>query len=194
MKPIILLLFFSINLCCFQKMNAQSFEAGFIIGSNFAELEGNGITDYMGWNTGIFGSYHLNRSFQLTTEILYSQNGEYVLPSYYPAADYGPIRLHYLEIPLHIDYRISVFKKEKFQDWMFSLGIAYVNLLDHYAENSEGTNLTNFIEYQDRDNILMQAGTNFFFTKKIALNLRASLPVDHRYLGWTLAGRLQFYI
>ena len=85
----------------------QRFSLDLVAGLNFSELEGNSITDYFGINAGLIGSARLKKKTQLSLELLYSQNGEYILPTSFPTIEYGTIRLNYLEIPLHIDWFLS---------------------------------------------------------------------------------------
>jgi hypothetical protein len=159
-------------------------------GLNFSQLEGEGVTDYYGLNAGVVGSVKISKNFQISTELLFSQNGEYILPLYYPPADYGKIRLNYLEIPIHTDWLFSIFRKEAFQDFYLQSGFAYVRLINYYGEDIFENDLSERVVYDKRDGILTQIGICYFFTEDIGLNLRASLPVRLNGLGWTLSSRL----
>lgn len=181
--------FFIFSLVSAKSQNTR-FNAGIIAGLNFSELEGNGITDYFGLNTGLIGTARIAKHAQIGIEFLFSQNGEYVLPSFYPQIQYGQIRLNHIEIPVHIDWLIGVFQKEKFYDWNLNIGVAYTRLIGYTAKNMEGMEVTNQIVYQNREAFLLQAGTTYNFTKKIALNLKASLPVRIDGLSWTLGARM----
>lgn len=168
------------------------FNAGVVAGLNFAELEGDGITDYFGFNGGLVGTMKMTKHSQIGLELLYSQNGEYVLPAYYPALKYGQVQLHHIEIPLHIDWLIGVFQREKFYDWNLNLGVAYTRLLGYRALDIEKTEVTSQIIYNNREAFLLQAGTTYNFTHKFGLNLKASLPLRVDGLSWTLAARLTY--
>jgi len=170
------------------------FNAGFIAGLNFAELEGNGITDYFGLNAGIIGTARLTKHSQLGMEILFSQNGEYILPEYYPALQYGKVRLNHVEVPVHIDWLTGVFRRDKFYDWNLNIGIAYTRLVSYNIETIDEKNVNDQIVYENMDAILLQAGTTYYFTKKIGLNFKASLPIRIEGLNWTLAVRLIYMI
>lgn len=165
------------------------FSAGLIAGLNFSELEGNGITDYFGLNAGIIGTAKLSKHSQLGMEILFSQNGEYILPAYYPPLQYGQVWLNHLEIPLHIDVLIGVFEKENFYDWHLNLGLAYTRLLGYQVTTIGKNNVSDEIIYHNKEAVLLQAGTTYFFTKNIGLNLKSSLPIRVEGLNWTLAAR-----
>lgn len=178
------------------KLEGQSrrFQAGVIAGLNFAELEGDGITDYFGINSGLTGAMRLSRHSQLGMELLFSQNGEYILPSYYPPVAYGRLHLNHLEIPLHMDWLIGVFQREKFYDWNLHFGVAYTRLLGYRVRDIDNTEISSQIIYKDKDAWLLQAGTTYFFTSHIGLNLKASLPVQVDGLSWTLAARMVYMI
>lgn len=190
------LLFFSFSFLLFIYIDAQDsrFNAGFIAGLNFAALEGNGTTNYIGLNTGIIGTAKITRHSQLGMEILFSQNGEYILPKFYPALQYGQVWLNHVEVPVHIDWHIGVFQKDKFYDWNLNIGLAYTRLLSYNIETIDKVNINDKIIYANKDAILLQAGTTYNFTKKMGINFKASLPVRIKGLSWTLAARLIYMI
>ena len=190
------LLFFSFSFLLFIYSDAQDsrFNAGFVAGLNFAALEGNGTTNYIGLNTGIIGTAKITRHSQLGMEILFSQNGEYILPKYYPALQYGQVWLNHVEVPVHIDWLIGVFQKDKFYDWNLNIGLAYTRLLSYNIETIDKVNVNDKIIYANKDAILLQAGTTYNFTKKLGLNFKASLPIRIEGLSWTLAARLCYMI
>jgi hypothetical protein len=190
------LLFFSFSFLLFIYIDAQDsrFNAGFIAGLNFAALEGNGTTNYIGLNTGIIGTAKITRHSQLGMEILFSQNGEYILPKFYPALQYGQVWLNHVEVPVHIDWLIGVFQKDKFYDWNLNIGLAYTRLLSYNIETIDKVNINDKIIYANKDAILLQAGTTYNFTKKMGINFKASLPIRINGLSWTLAARLIYMI
>lgn len=186
-------LFFALVLSRLPAQNSR-FGAGIVAGLNFAELEGNGITDYFGLNAGLIGTARISRHAQVGMEILFSQNGEYILPESYPYVQYGQVQLNHLEIPLHIDWLIGVFKREDFYDWNLNLGVAYTRLFSHQAEDINNQDVSNQIVYGKRDAFLLQAGTTYHFTKRLGLNLKTSLPIRVEGLNWTLAARMVYLI
>ena len=190
------LLFFSFSFLLFIYIDAQDsrFNAGFVAGLNFAALEGNGTTNYIGLNTGIIGTAKITRHSQLGMEILFSQNGEYILPKFYPALQYGQVWLNHVEVPVHIDWLIGVFQKDKFYDWNLNIGLAYTRLLSYNIETIDKVNINDKIIYANKDAILLQAGTTYNFTKKMGINFKASLPIRINGLSWTLAARLIYMI
>jgi hypothetical protein len=170
------------------------FNAGIIAGLNFAELEGNEITDYFGFNAGLLGTARLSDRHQVGMELLFSQNGEYVLPEYYPRITYGQVRLNHIELPVHIDWLIRSFKRGNFYDWNLNIGLAYTRLLSYAAENVDQMDVTDQIRYGKKEAFLIQAGTTYHFTNKIGLNLKATLPIRKEGLSWTLAARIIYML
>jgi Outer membrane protein beta-barrel domain len=172
------------------KSQNSRFNVGIVAGLNFAELEGQDITDYFGLNAGLIGTARIAKHAQIGVEFLFSQNGEYVLPSFYPQVQYGQVWLNHIEIPVHIDWLIGVFQREKFYDWNLNIGVAYTRLIGFTANNIDGMDITSQIKYINKEAYLLQAGTIYHFTKKIALNLKASLPIRIDGLSWTLGARV----
>lgn len=185
------ILYFSISFCFGQK---QRFNAGFVLGLNFSELEGKDITDYYGLNTGLIANARLAKHTQISAELLFSQNGEYILPECYPAYEYGKIRLNHIEIPFHIDWLIGVFEREKFYDWHINLGFAYTRLLSYKVEDIGKNDVSNQIDYLNKEALLFQIGSSYYFNSRFGFSFKASLPLRVDGLSWTLAARMVYMI
>ncbi len=170
------------------------FKAGVVAGLNFSELTGKTSTDYYGLNVGILGTARLSKHTQAGLEFLFSQNGEYILPEFYPELEYGTIWLNHIEIPFHLDWLIGVFEKDQFYDWNLNIGVAYTKLIGYRVEDLNKVDVTDQIIYKNKEAYLLQAGTTYHFTKNIGLNLKASLPIRIDGLSWTLAGRLVYLL
>lgn len=177
---------------CFAQ--SSRFKTGVVAGLNFSELEGDEITDYPGLNAGLIGTARLSKHTQLGMEILFSQNGEYILPKSYPALQYGQIWLNHIEVPIHFDWLIGVFQRDKFYHWNLNIGVAYTRLLSYQIETSDKIKINDQIVYENKDALLLQFGTNYNFTKHIGLNLKATLPIRIEDLNWTLAARIVYMI
>lgn len=166
------------------------FNAGIILGLNFAELEGDGVTDYFGLNTGLIATARLSGKWQVGVEFLFSQNGEYILPEFYPPVRYGNIWLNHLEVPVHIDYLIDFLPGNDRQDLNINLGIAYTRLFGYRAEDALGNEVSDQIVYDGKEAFLLQPGMIYYFTDRLGLNLKATLPTSEARLDWTLAARM----
>lgn len=179
-----------------QPLKAQNkiFHLGIPLGLNFSELEGNEITDYYGLNTGIMGIAKFSKHGQLGMEMLFSQNGEYILPKYYPPLEYGKVRLNHIEVPLHVDWLIGVFQREKFYDLNLNIGIAYTRIFSYHIEDLDKNDVSSQIIYENKEAMLLQAGMFYRFTEHVGMNLKASLPIRIDGLSWTLCARMIYYI
>lgn len=193
-KSVLFIVFIFIIITQSSSAQENRFQTGFVAGVNFAELEGEGLLDYFGLNTGIFATTKLSNRFQLGVELLFSQNGEYILPASYPAVDYGAIWLNHLEIPIHIDYLISIVKKEKNQLLNLNLGFAFAQLLSYSAEDANKNEITDQLIYEGKTAFQIQAGLIYQITPRIAFNLKSSFPISSNELDLTIATRVFYTI
>jgi len=166
----------------------QRFEVGMIAGLNFSALVGEELTDYAGINVGIMSIARLSKKYNIGIEFLFSQNGEYLIPEFYPKVEYSQLRLNHLEIPIHINRIVSTSKNGRQQTATFNLGIAYIHLLNYKAKDIEQKDISNQIIYNKRSALMPQAGMIYHFSKNLGLNLKATIPVNVE--DWTLAIRM----
>jgi len=186
--PFILLFLLISNLKAFAQK--EIFNLGAVVGINIASLP-NDECDYKGLNTGIFCNADINKHYDLRMEILFSQNGEYILPKHYPEIEYRKIRLNHVELPFHFDFYVNSFNSTKFlPDWSLEIGFAYTRLFSYYAEDRIGYDITDQIIYDYIDTFLFQFGTTVFFTKHFGYNIRFSKPIKNYMLDLTGALRL----
>jgi hypothetical protein len=138
------------------------------------------------------GRASLSNHFELGVEILYSQNGEYVLPDFYPQVRFGRVRLHHLEVPVYLSKTISLSREHDYADLRCGLGLAYARLLGFHAEDLYRNDLNPYIRYGNMEALLMQAHLTFQLNRHLGVNLKATLPVRRERLDWTLASRLVY--
>lgn len=193
------ILLFIVGLFFFQSSNSAQaqnkvFNLAIPLGLNFSELEGNEITDYYGLNTGIMGIAKFSKHGQLGLEMLFSQNGEYILPEYYPPLEYGKVRLNHIEIPLHVDWLIGVFQRDKFYDLNLNIGLAYTRIFSYHIEDLDKNDVSDQIIYENKEAMLLQVGMFYRFTEHLGMNLKASLPIRIDGLSWTLCARMIYYL
>lgn len=189
-------LFVYLALAFAERLSAQQrpFNAGLVGGLNFAELVGEGNSDYFGPNVGIIGTARFARHGQLAMEMLYSQNGEYILPEFYPALEYGNIALHHIEVPVHVDLLIGLLQHDAYYDWNLNVGMAYTQLVGYSVKDRVGNDVSDQVIYGNRRAILLQAGTTYHFTEHLGLNFKASLPIRVDGLSWTWAARMVYLL
>lgn len=173
----------------------DKFQIGILAGLNFSELEGESLGDYFGLNTGLKSTYRFSKNWQFSAEILYSENGEYILPDFYPEnVEYGKISLKHVEIPWHFDVLIDLFKKNDYVDWHLEFGFAYTKLLNYRAENQFGDRVDDQFVYGKKDAWQHQIGMTYFFSSRFGLNSRISIPLSFSGLTPTLSARLVYFI
>jgi hypothetical protein len=168
----------------------SSFNGGIVAGLNFSQLEGKEITDYYGLNVGVIVIAKLSKQSELGMELLFSQNGEYIMPEFYPELQYGKVWLNHIEVPVHFDYLINKLQKDGLYNWKINLGLAYTRLISYSAEDINKNDVSDQIIYHDKVAYLILAGTTFNFSKHIGLNLKATLPIRFDGLNWTLSARM----
>ncbi len=171
---------------------AQRFQLGIVGGINLSELAGEDISSNFGLNTGLKIKTTISEGWALSTELLYSQAGEYVIPVYYPSVSYGKIRLDYLEIPLSISRQF--YPKEDYYEKQFSLGISYVQLVNYQAADAFGIDVTPQIIWDRKTNLIGHLDISHFFNSQTALNFRAALGKNNDAWAWTLTFRGVYYI
>ena len=109
--------------------NPHIFYAGFVLGSNFTQIDGDNFAGYhkVGLNVGGIGYAQLRKHLALSYEILYSQKGSksditrYATDSNIVITKYD-IKLNYAEIPIMINY----FDSRKSH---FGIGLSYSQLV-----------------------------------------------------------------
>lgn len=166
---------------------AQRFQLGLIAGANLSELAGEDISSYVGLHTGLKVATNVAPRWDISTELLYSQAGEYVTPTAYPIIDYGKIHLNYLEIPLYMTF-LAYPKADYFQK-KFSFGLAYTQLLNHKVENFNGVDISDQVVWDKRQAIIGLLGVSHHFNKQMELNFRAALAKNELAWAWTLSFR-----
>jgi len=170
------------------QVNAQRFQAGFVGGFNLSELEGeDNISSFFGLNTGLVATAKIGEIWSLSTEFLFTKSADYLHPAYYPPADYGKVRLNYLEVPVYLS--ILTYKRDNYFQKHFSLGISYARLLAITAEDKTGNDLSNQIIWNNKSTLVGHLKVAHYFNPQVGVDFRASLTNKDAYWAWTLAFR-----
>ncbi len=146
----------------------KKFNAGIIAGLNASDLG-------VGWNAGIIGGFNATEYIHFSLELLFSQNGEYLVPDFYPNLNFTKLRFNYIEIPVGINYRVE--KKDEFsyrKGWLRA-GLTYTQLLDYQAFVND-VNVGSQIQLGKKNALLFNFGGAFFFQKNWGIDVRMSLP------------------
>lgn len=170
----------------------QRFNVGMVAGLNFSALVGEDLTDYAGLNIGIISTTHLSKKYQLGIEFLFSQNGEYLIPTFYPKVAYSQLRLNHLEIPIYINRLVTTSRNGTQQRATFNAGITYIHRLNHKAKNAEKKDISNQIIYDKKYAILPQVGMIYHISENLSFNLKATIPINVE--DWTVAVRMIYML
>ncbi len=166
------------------------FTGGVVGGLNFSSLTKESVWDYCGTNTGIRITADVGK-IDLGMELLYSVNGEYILPDYYPSIDWGKIRLTHIEIPVYALIPMPVYNKNFNQHWQLTIGGAFTQLLSYFGQDKQGIDQTSTVKYSRTHNFILQAGTFIYLTPKFGVNWRISVPVQ-QVLDVSMAFRVHY--
>lgn len=162
----------------------QRFRASLIGGFNMAQLDGDDLSGFnqIGLNTGAKVAAVLSDRWQLSLEMLFSQQGSHRTRDDLYFNQYDNIRLNFVETPVMIS----------FKDWKFhvSTGFSYARLISYRAESVIGEDLTDTETYRD-DLYFWIVGATYYFNDRWGLNVRWSRAlVDlETQEGKTLLGR-----
>lgn len=151
------------------QLSAQTFSAMLVGGVNLSQIDGDKLGGFnkLGFNTGARVSAKLSDRWSLSTEFLYSQQGASRVPTDDISSQYDKIRLNFVEVPLMIN----------FSDWkiLASAGVSYNRLINYEVINDVGSNITDVkSEDYNTDIASLVLGASYFFSEKVALNIRWS--------------------
>ena len=163
---------------------AQRFRASLIGGINLTQLDGDDLSGFnqLGVNAGAKVAAVLSDRWQLSLEMLFSQQGSHRAKDDVYATVYDNIRLNVVETPVMIS----------FQDWKFqvSTGMSYVRVINYRAISIIGEDLTDTETY--RDNLFFfNIGLTYYPQERWGINVRWSrslVDLEQRE-GQTLLGR-----
>lgn len=165
-------------------ISAQRFEASLIGGFNLAQLDGDDLSGFnkIGLNAGAKVAAVLSDRWQLSLEMLFSQQGSHRTRDDIYFSLYDNIRLNLVETPVMIS----------FKDWKFRVntGFSYGRLISFRAESPLGEDLTDTETY--RENLYFWiVGATYQFREQWGVNVRwsrALVDLEKRE-GKTLLGR-----
>lgn len=166
--------FILIFLLCFpaEKVSAQRFRGGVVAGINLSQIDGDRLGGFnqIGLNAGGRVAAILSERWQLSMELLFSQQGSNRTLNDDPGATYEKIRLNLVEVPVMIN----------FLEWKFhvSAGLSYGRIINFKAEDVYGEDVSDTQNY--RSNLLFAiVSATYYFTDQIGLNLGWSKSLNN---------------
>lgn len=179
-------------------LNAQMSKAYLALGGNLTddyltELGNSQVGTRLGLNIGPGVALKLQDRWEISVELLYSQNGNHLHLIQNPSVVVNKIKLHYVEVPLSLSYQFNVKKNEKANFYKQSVGggIAYAHLINHKITAFDGTNLNKAVRFNRENTLLFNVAATSHLNESIALNGKGTISI---FGGWTVALRLLFYI
>jgi|GEM_PF-415113 len=106
-------LFAVLLICTTNISHAQNFNAGFRLGGNFCQIDGDKMSGYnlLGLVGGVFVSYRFNKAWEGQFEMLYSQKGSQRVTTDSSANNIGGawdlFRIDYIEVPVMVNFILS---------------------------------------------------------------------------------------
>jgi len=158
-----LMLIGTANIC-----NGQYFNAGFRLGGNFCQIDGDNMSGYnlAGLVGGVFATYQFSNIWEGQFEMLYSQKGSERVTSDTSANNVNGIwdlfRIDYVEVPVMVNCILS--KKIKLSG---GLG-AGMMIGNHYVGKNNNVILNN-IDAVTKGELSGTIGLQYFFTPRISV-------------------------
>lgn len=169
----------------FQK---KRFNAGAVVGINSSALGGEGLDDFIGWNAGIYGIAQITKKIHLSTELLWSQNGDYLKAEFFPDLNYSKVSLNFIEVPVQLNFQLQ--QNEELNDrkgWL-RVGVSFASLINARVE-ANNIEVTKQIIWKKESSFLMNFGGTFFLNKNWGFDIRMSFPTHSKDLIPTFALR-----
>ncbi len=146
-------------------VQAQRFEGGLVGGFNLSQLDGDDLAGFnkIGVVAGGKVGAILSERWQLSLELLFSQQGASRTRSDDPASIYDKIRLNFVEAPVMINFR----------EWKFhvSAGVSYARLIDFEVIDFTGVDITNLQDFNE--NIFsLNLGITYYFQESAGFEVR----------------------
>lgn len=168
----------------------RAFQAELIAGFNLSQIDGDKLGGFHqpGLNAGAKVGFYLANRWQLSLEMLYSQQGARRVLNDDPAAVLDRLRLNFVEVPLMIH----------FLDWKIKAGagLSYQRLINFSADDVTGADITELQDFKDSVLSIVLGGT-FMFSERWGLNVQWSKyltdlqanPDAGSYIGRTITVR-----
>jgi len=171
----------NIQRCCFialcflifhPKADAQRFEGGIVAGINLSQLDGDRLAgfNHIGLNAGGRVAAILSDRWQLSMELLFSQQGSKRTLNDDPGAVFERINLNMVEVPVMIN----------FLEWKFhvSAGLSYGRLINFKVEDVFGEDVSDSQTFNE-DLFLAIVSATFYFDEHFGLNLGWSKALNN---------------
>lgn len=148
-------------------LQAQRFQAGLVAGVNLSQIDGDRLAGFNqpGLSAGAKVATILSDRWQVSLELLYSQQGARRNNKDDPSSAYDRIRLNFVEVPVAIN----------FKEWKFHLtaGVSYARLINYKVIDFSGVDVTDSENFNENIYSLVLGGIYYF---------REDMGVDVRWI------------
>ncbi|MBK7874113.1 MAG: PorT family protein [Saprospiraceae bacterium] len=146
-------------------VQAQRFVGGAVAGFNLSQIDGDLLAGFnkIGVNAGGKVAAVLSDRWQLSLELLYSQQGASRSKSDDLSSSYDKIKLNFVEAPVMIN----------FKEWKFhvSAGVSYARLIDFKVIDFTGLDVSDQQDFNE--NIFaLHLGATYYFNEKVGFEVR----------------------
>lgn len=146
-------------------LHAQRFQAGVVAGVNLSQIDGDRLAGFNqpGLAAGAKVATILSDRWQVSLELLYSQQGARRTNKDDPFSAYEKIRLNFVEVPVLIN----------FKEWKFHLsgGIAYNRLISSKIIDASGVDVTDLQDFKENVFALVLGGI-YYFREDMGMEVR----------------------
>ena len=161
-KTVLFLLVFLVG---YTALQAQRFKGGLIAGGNFSQIDGDDLAGFhkVGISGGGYVAAILADRWQLSIEMLFSQQGSKWSQSDGLSAAFDKIALNFVEVPVLLN----------FEEWKFHVqaGASYGRLINSSVISITGEDVSESIDLNP--NIFSYViGVTFFSNEKLGYNFR----------------------
>lgn len=147
------------------RVQAQRFQAGLVAGLNLSQLDGDDLAGFHkpGLSAGGKVATILSDRWQLSLEMLFSQQGASRTRLDDPASAYDKIRLNFVEVPVLINYK----------EWKFHIGagVSYARLIDYQVIDALGGDVSDLQQFNENIFSLVFSGI-YYFSDKTGFEVR----------------------
>lgn len=171
----------------------RAFQAAIVGGFNLSQIDGDKLGGFnlIGLNAGAKVGFALSERWQLSLEMLYSQQGSRRVLNDDPAAVLERMRLNFVEAPVMIHFR----------DWkiLVGAGLSYNRLINYKVEDVTGEDITELQDFNPSIISVVLGGT-FMVRERLGLNIQWSKylndlqanPDAQSYTGRSVSVRLLY--
>ena len=169
---------FLLLLCKPESLSAQQFNAGFVLGVNAAQIDGDNAAGYnkLGISAGLRATTYLTDKSDLSFDILYSQRGSQ--SEFNLGTNFVPfkIKVNYIEVPILFNYRDWLVEDDDDNSYYkitISGGLAYSRLFQ--TEIDDGAPTSSLVPLQDffkKNDVSIVIGASFNITEHIGVSIR----------------------